>query len=200
MTYEYKVVPAPERGEKVRGLKTPEARFAAAVERTINEMAAQGWEYQRTDTLPSEERSGLTQTQTVWRHLLVFRRGTAAAQAATPAAQPAARPALAPAPAARPATPEPAVAQAPEEATAETHEADEDADTRPESRPLTATRGEPRRKLRIAPPREDPAIAAPVRKLFAGPPRVHAVETHPNDPSLRGEGSLRATRRTDEDR
>ena len=68
------------------------------------------------------------------------------------------------------------------------------------ARPLTATRDGPRRKPRFAPPREDPAIAAPVRKLFAGPPRVHPVETHPNDPGARTEGSLRASRHRDDDR
>lgn len=193
MSYEYKVVPAPERGEKGRGLKTPEARFAAAVERTINEMAAEGWEYQRTDALPSEERSGLTHTQTVWRHLLVFRRGTGAAQAARPAA-PAA-------PSARAHRPEPAARQPsvdrdePETAVPETAEPETEAQPTAPARPLTATREGPRRKPRFAPPREDPAIAAPVRKLFAGPPSTHGVETHPNDPVL----SRGNTRRRDDD-
>ncbi len=74
MRYEYKVVPAPERGEKAKGVKGADGRFANAVERIMNDMAARGWEYQRSETLPSEERSGLTQTVTVWRNLLVFRR------------------------------------------------------------------------------------------------------------------------------
>lgn len=77
MRYEYRVVPAPERGEKVKGVKSAEGRFAAAVERIMNDMAARGWEYQRSDTLPSEERAGLTATQTVWRNLLIFRRPSA---------------------------------------------------------------------------------------------------------------------------
>ncbi|WGW03282.1 hypothetical protein [Tropicibacter oceani] len=82
MQFEYKVVPAPAKGEKAPGAKSAEARFAHAVERIMNEMAASGWEYLRSDTLPSEERAGLTQTQTVWRNLLVFRK--AAQQAAAP--------------------------------------------------------------------------------------------------------------------
>jgi hypothetical protein len=72
--FEYKVVPAPVRGEKARGLKSAEARFAHALERVINEMASEGWEYQRAETLPSEERSGLTGSVTHWRNMLVFRR------------------------------------------------------------------------------------------------------------------------------
>ena len=72
--YEYKVVPAPNRGKKARGVKTPEARFANGIEGVLNEMAVQGWEFQRAEMLPSEERSGLTGTKTTWRNLLVFRR------------------------------------------------------------------------------------------------------------------------------
>lgn len=40
----------------------------------MNDMGAQGWEYQRAETLPSIERSGLTGSTTEWRNLLVFRR------------------------------------------------------------------------------------------------------------------------------
>lgn len=74
MRYEYKVVPAPAKGIKARGVKTPEARFALGVEQILNELGAQGWEYQRADLLPSEERAGLTGSTTNWRNLLVFRR------------------------------------------------------------------------------------------------------------------------------
>lgn len=75
--YEYKVVPAPRKGEKAKGIKTPEARFAHAVEGLINRLAAEGWEYQRADFLPCDERSGLTGSVTQWRNLLVFRRARA---------------------------------------------------------------------------------------------------------------------------
>lgn len=77
-TYEYKVVPAPNKGKKARGVKTPEARFAFGIEEVLNEMAADGWEFQRAEMLPSEERSGLTGTKTNWRNLLVFRRALGA--------------------------------------------------------------------------------------------------------------------------
>ena len=72
--YEYKVVPAPAKGRKAKGVKTPEARFALSVETVLNEMGADGWEYLRADLLPSDERSGLTGSTTHWRNLLVFRR------------------------------------------------------------------------------------------------------------------------------
>jgi hypothetical protein len=72
--YTYKVIPAPGKAPKVPGVKAPEARFALGLEEAINEMAFEGWEYLRADILPSEERQGLTSTQTVYRSVLVFRR------------------------------------------------------------------------------------------------------------------------------
>jgi hypothetical protein len=75
--YEYKVIPSPQRAAKVRGVKTPEGRFARTVEDVMNEMAREGWEFQRAELLPSEERSGLTGSTTTWRNLLVFRRARA---------------------------------------------------------------------------------------------------------------------------
>ncbi|WP_366914124.1 DUF4177 domain-containing protein [Marivita sp.] len=75
--FEYKVVPAPVKGVKAKGVKTPEARFALGVEQAINALAAEGWEYQRSDMLPSTERVGLTGSETHWRTLLVFRRAVA---------------------------------------------------------------------------------------------------------------------------
>ena len=72
--YEYKVIPAPLRGVKGKGIKGPEGRFANALEQAMNDMAADGWDYQRAETLPSEERAGLTGKNTVFRNVLVFRR------------------------------------------------------------------------------------------------------------------------------
>jgi hypothetical protein len=40
-------------------------------------MGADGWEFQRAETLPSQERSGLTSTVTTYRNVLVFRRACA---------------------------------------------------------------------------------------------------------------------------
>ena len=73
-TYEYTVIPSPVRGEKTRNARTPADRFAHALTQALNGMAAQGWEYVRAETLPSEERSGLTGRSTVWMNVLVFRR------------------------------------------------------------------------------------------------------------------------------
>lgn len=72
--WEYKVVPAPTKGVKGKGVKGAEARFAHALESMMNDMGREGWEFQRAETLPSIERSGLTGSTTEWRNLLVFRR------------------------------------------------------------------------------------------------------------------------------
>jgi hypothetical protein len=77
--YEYKVVPAPATGVKSKVTGTPEGRFAEALQIMINEIAAEGWEYQRAETLPSSESSGLTARTTRHRHVLVFRRAVGSA-------------------------------------------------------------------------------------------------------------------------
>lgn len=82
---EYRVLPAPRRGRKAPGVKTPEGRFALGVEDILNEMARDGWQYLRSDILPSDERQGLTSTATVYRSVLVFVR--ALAPAATSSAE-----------------------------------------------------------------------------------------------------------------
>ena len=75
--YEYTVIPAPARGDKSKGAKTGIERFAAALADILNEMGVEGWDYVRAETLPSEERSGLTGRTTVYHNVLVFRRAVA---------------------------------------------------------------------------------------------------------------------------
>lgn len=74
---EYKVVPAPQRGQKAKGVKGTPARFALALEQVINEMAAEGWTYLRAETLPVEERQGLTGRTSTFQNMLVFQRSVA---------------------------------------------------------------------------------------------------------------------------
>jgi hypothetical protein len=80
--YEFKVIPAPRRGEKARGVKTTEDRFALALSGLMNSLGAEGWDYVRADTLPVDERSGLTGTKTTFHSMLVFRRPLAAGSTA----------------------------------------------------------------------------------------------------------------------
>ncbi|GAA6182202.1 DUF4177 domain-containing protein [Shimia sp. NS0008-38b] len=77
MTFEYKVIPSPTRGQKGKGVKGPEGRFAHALESQMNLLAGNGWEFVRAETLPNEERSGLTGSNTTYRSVLVFRRAKA---------------------------------------------------------------------------------------------------------------------------
>ena len=72
--YEYKVVPAPKKGLKGKGVKGAEERFANALMSAMNTLGAEGWEYQRSDTLPCEERSGVMGKSTTFLNMLVFRR------------------------------------------------------------------------------------------------------------------------------
>ena len=100
-SYEYTVIPAPSRGEKAKGARTGAERFSYALLTEMNRMAANGWEYVRAETLPCEERSGLTSRTTVYHNVLVFRRAIIPAPAqhrpftASHDAPPAARPASA---------------------------------------------------------------------------------------------------------
>lgn len=82
--FEYRVVPAPRRAIRVKGLRTNEDRFAYALEGLMNEMGAEGWEYVRADILPCEERAGLSGRRTVYHNMLVFRRFLAAEEEEAP--------------------------------------------------------------------------------------------------------------------
>ncbi len=82
--HEYRVVPAPKRGIKVAGAKTTEDRFAQALQATMNAMGAEGWTFLRSDTLPCEERQGLTGKATTYQTMLIFSRSLEAAIEATP--------------------------------------------------------------------------------------------------------------------
>lgn len=91
--YEYLALPAPRRGQKVKGFKTPAERYAHELTTLMNELADEGWEYWRAECLPSEERKGLMSTAVVEHHLLIFRRPKAEVLAETligqaPAVQP----------------------------------------------------------------------------------------------------------------
>jgi len=72
--FEYKAVPAPTTGTKARGIKATEDRFALSLTDTLNDMAGDGWEYVRAETLPCDERKGLTGSQKSYQNILIFRR------------------------------------------------------------------------------------------------------------------------------
>lgn len=72
--YEYKVVPAPRQGERAKGARSGPERFAAALMSVMNALGRDGWDYLRADTLPCDERVGLTGKSSSFLHMLVFRR------------------------------------------------------------------------------------------------------------------------------
>lgn len=73
--YEYKVIPAPSRLEKIKGAKRPEEKLAGTLTGVMNRLAAEGWEYLRADTLPCEEPRGiLSRARSSYQTVLVFRR------------------------------------------------------------------------------------------------------------------------------
>ena len=83
--YEYTVIAAPDRGSRAKGGKTPTDRYAAALALILNQMAEDGWDYVRAETLPSDERSGIASRQTLWHNVLVFRRSHGVETVAAPA-------------------------------------------------------------------------------------------------------------------
>ncbi len=72
--FEFRVVPAPRKGERVPGLKTDEARMANTLTDVLNQMATDGWDYVRADQLPNDTSTDLTGTAPKTMVLLVFRR------------------------------------------------------------------------------------------------------------------------------
>jgi hypothetical protein len=82
--FEYKVVPSPRKGEKSRAARTTPDRFAHALTLLMNKLGQEGWEYLRADTLPCDERAGLTGTKTTFQNMLVFRRALAVGAVAAP--------------------------------------------------------------------------------------------------------------------
>ena len=57
MSYEYKVIPAPTRGLKAKGIKTAPDRFATALPTEMNAQARDGWDYLRTACRKNQAKS-----------------------------------------------------------------------------------------------------------------------------------------------
>lgn len=159
--YEYKVVPAPQRAVKAKGLKTTAERFAHALAERINAEAAGGWQFVRTETLACEERSRFGATRMSQQTVMIFTREVGAARPDTAAALAAVQaPVLTPAPA--PGADRPALRAEPR-TESRTDEADEaEAPARRRQEPLfrsgamlraESARAEP--VLRPRPPSED---------------------------------------------
>ena len=83
--YSYKTVAAPRRLKKIKGVKGKDALLARTVEDLIAVEAAQGWEYQRADMFPVDEKSGFfSKSSTEMRAVLIFRKAAPSAQPQVP--------------------------------------------------------------------------------------------------------------------
>ena len=73
--FDYKVVPAPRRAKRSRGVNDPDELLALTLTEAINEHARQGWEYVRAELLAAEAPGRLfRRAKPVDCTLLVFRR------------------------------------------------------------------------------------------------------------------------------
>ncbi|GLK63956.1 DUF4177 domain-containing protein [Paracoccus kondratievae] len=167
-SYEYTVIPAPARGEKARGARSGIERFAATLSDVLNEMGRDGWEYVRAETLPAEERSGLTSRTTVYHNLLVFRRALAVStRQEVPLAEPVAPPVAAP--------------------VAEPAEAQPQTQAQPEDEAAAQPRGPFSQPMRAAPKPAAP-LTAPVapnaRSRVSEPPLTAPQAPAPTGPRL----------------
>jgi hypothetical protein len=78
--YEYKVVAAPKKAKAFKGVKAHEDQFARVLAEVMNDMAGREWEYLRAESLPCEEKSGLTSRVQSYQSVLIFRRKLVAGQ------------------------------------------------------------------------------------------------------------------------
>ena len=73
--FEYKAIPAPVFGQRAKGVRGNDGRFAQAMSTTLNQMSLEGWEYIRAESLPANERRGVFRRRVQTHHnLLIFRR------------------------------------------------------------------------------------------------------------------------------
>lgn len=79
--FEYKVITAPRKAEKVKGIRNGDERFAHTITNIINTLAEEGWEYLRAESLPVDEKASMMgKVVEKYLSLLVFRREKAAEQ------------------------------------------------------------------------------------------------------------------------
>lgn len=74
ISFEYKVVAAPKKIRSVKGVNSHEDTFATNLAEVMNVMARENWEYLRAESLPCEEKTGLTSRVESYQSVLVFRR------------------------------------------------------------------------------------------------------------------------------
>lgn len=75
--FEYKVVPAPRKAGRAKGVRGHDEKYAYTLGDMMNQMAADGWQYLRAESLPVDEKAGMMgKTTEKYLSLLVFQRQT----------------------------------------------------------------------------------------------------------------------------
>ncbi len=75
--FEYKVVPAPRKAGRAKGVRGHDEKYAYTLGEIMNKMAADGWQYLRAESLPVDEKAGMMgKTTEKYLSLLVFQRQT----------------------------------------------------------------------------------------------------------------------------
>ncbi|CTQ51355.1 hypothetical protein JDO7802_03394 [Jannaschia donghaensis] len=72
--YEYDVIPAPKKPQRIAGLTREDDRVAHELSELFNDMAVEGWEYVRADTINIDDVTGIAGNVPKAHTLLVFRR------------------------------------------------------------------------------------------------------------------------------
>jgi hypothetical protein len=73
--YDYKIVPAPKKAKKVRGVSGAADLFALTLTDAVNELARQGWEYYCSESLAIQTPGGwFSRARTEEHTVLVFRK------------------------------------------------------------------------------------------------------------------------------
>lgn len=73
--YEYRVVPAPTAAPRTKGVKGTDARFAHGLSEALNREGRDGWEFQRSETMSVEAKSGFfSRTRYEQVTVMIFRR------------------------------------------------------------------------------------------------------------------------------
>lgn len=73
--FDYKVIPAPKRLKRIKGVSSTAELFSATLAEAINAAAREGWEYLRAETMPASEAGGwFRRGAEVIETVLVFRR------------------------------------------------------------------------------------------------------------------------------
>lgn len=78
--YEYVVIPVSKAAPRAKGMKRTDERFAHGLSETLNQFGAEGWQFQRTETMSVEAKAGFfSRPASEQVTVMIFRRRVGAA-------------------------------------------------------------------------------------------------------------------------